>query len=366
MPRCTRALVGASLFLTILASPSVAQSGDQVFDVVGSDGFVLEGRIALPAADSLVERIVVLLHGSGPQSMDEDLSTVTRDGKQNLFFRDLSDALSPAGFAVLRYNKRSYQSNLRRQRDPTFAGSEIFVAYAANPLKYFVDDAMAAVRDVEKRFPDADIYLLGHSQGSYIALQVAREMPQVKGVALIGFALSSTDVLIFEQTVYRPLPLFGALDTNMDDVLDSTELGADDPVANSLRSQMAIIDLDTDGMLSEMEFQAGNLSNLMLSDGAGILREQEARYPRPAEILAAATFKVAFFQGMWDNQTPAYNTQAVELVARHVWGKDAFRFFYFDGLGHALDARTGYGDLRFDTIDPGAKETIVRELDSFF
>jgi hypothetical protein len=189
----------------------------------------------------------------------------------------------------------------------------------------------------------------------------------IKGVALIGFAVSSTETLVLEQTVYRPLSLFRRLDTNGDDRLDATELAVDDPVAATIRPQMPVIDLDADQSLSVMELQAGNLSNLLIRDmGLAVLTRQEATYPRVAEILKDARFQVIFLQGLWDNQTPAYNTKAVELTNRHVWKKDNIHFTYFPQLGHALDHRGSYDDLKFDTIDPEAKRTVAEQLQKLF
>jgi pimeloyl-ACP methyl ester carboxylesterase len=350
------------LLLSLILIPRAGgQSIEEAFPVVGSDGFELDGLLAIPDGGA-VERVVVLLHGSGPQSMDSDLTAVTRGGKQNLLFKDLSSALVAAGFAVVRYNKRSYQVSLELQQDPSFVQSEAYTTFASNPLNYFVDDAVAAVRQVRDRYPDAELRLFGHSQGAYVALQVSQQVPDIAGLALVGFALSSTDVMLFEQTVYRPLPLFTDLDGNGDGLLDAEELGSADPVAASLSAQMAIIDLDGDGSLSQAEMQAGNLSNLVIRDLAGSLRAQEAAYPRPAEILAGLDMDVVFFQGLWDNQTPAYNALAVQLVARIVWQKNNFRFHFFPELGHALDARDRYDDLQYSTIDPDALATIVREI----
>ena len=185
-------------------------------------------------------------------------------------------------------------------------------------------------------------------------------------VILIGFDATSTDVILFEQIVHRPLRLFDRLDKDRNGELNTEELAAKDAVAGSLRAQMPVIDLDGDKKLSRIEFQAGNFSNLGLSDLVGALRKQEAAYPRVADILKSAEFKVAFFHGLLDNQTPAYQTKAMELLAKRVWKKKNFRFTYFPNLGHALDKRSGYDDLRYDTISPEAKQTVAKQLKAFF
>lgn len=356
------ALAAAVIFAAVPLS-----AAEEEIHIECDDGFVLDGRVRLPDdADGPPAKVIVLLHGSGPQSMDADLTAVTRDGKKNLLFVELSEALADAGFGVVRYHKRSHQMRIRAAADPAFAQSDIVQHTTANPLKWFVDDAKACVRFVQERYPEAGVYLLGHSQGASIALRVIHEMEDVQGVALVAFALGSTDLLVFEQTVYRPLGLFRKLDTDGDGRLVTDEMPVTDPIGASLRAQMGVIDLDGDGALDQMEMQAGNLSNLLIRDIAAPVRVEEANAPRPADILRDTDVKVAFFQGLLDNQTPAYNAKAVELVAKHLWRKTNFRFTYFPGLGHALDARDDYDDLKYDTIDPEAKARLVGELAEFF
>jgi pimeloyl-ACP methyl ester carboxylesterase len=361
----TRSTTVAVLLVALAALRSPAHADDHAFRIECDDGYRLDAVVERPEADAK-GKVIILLHGSGPQSMDVDLTPVTKGGKENLFFRDLSAALVDAGFTVIRYHKRSHQIALSMRSDPAFAQGEVVRATSENPMKWFVDDAKACVRQAKTGFPEAEVFLLGHSQGAYIALQVAHEIPDVKGVALVAFALGSTDLLLFEQTVYRPLGIFDRFDANRDGDLDATELAGGDPIAMSLRAQSAILDLNGDQLISRDEFQAGNLSNLLIRDIAAAVRVQEATYPRLADILRDASFKVVFFQGLWDNQTPAYNAKAVQITATHVWRKQDFRYVYFPGLGHALDVRTAYDDIEYDTMDPAAQTRLVQELVDFF
>jgi len=127
---------------------------------------------------------------------------------------------------------------------------------------------------------------------------------------------------------------------------------------------MVVLDGDGDGILDRSEYMAGNLSNILLdSPSVGEYREREAKYPRPAAVIAALKCPVAFFQGEWDNQTPAWNAKAVELLNRAVWKKSNLHFRFFKGLGHALDPRDSYHDLVYRPIDPGALEAMMTDLD---
>ena len=74
----------------------------------------------------------------------------------------------------------------------------------------------------------------------------------------------------------------------------------------------------------------------------------------------------AFFQGLLDNQTPAYNTKSIELVNNLVWKKETMSFVYFPGLGHALDPRDAYGDLQYSPMDLAAVRQLAESLSVFF
>ncbi len=351
------------LVLLVLALPALAD--EQAVTVKSFDGFGLEARIATPAAGP--KKVIVILHGSGPSNMDGDITSATRNRQKNLFYKDLSDALVKEGFGVLRYNKRSYQIGLSIRADPEFRGKPVFKGYLANPLKYFVDDAAAMAAFARKRFPASKVYLLGHSQGSYIALQLAHSTTFIKGVALIGFALSGIDTLIFEQTAYRPMSLFRGLDKDRNGLIEAQELEGGGTLGRQLKAQLGVIDLDADGKISETELKAGNLSNLILRDAVGqAYRIQEAKYPRVAEILKATRLKVAFFQGNWDNQTPPYNARSVQLINKLIWKKPTLRFWFFPRRGHALDPREGYADLQYQPADPKILQTLASELKAFF
>lgn len=354
----------------ILAANPAAYAHTEKFTLKSFDGFRMETAVEMPEGlkDDDVKRVVVFLHGSGPQSMDEDLSIVSAPGVKNLFFVDVSSALVKAGFTVIRYNKRAFEFNVKIRADKDFVNSRIFKKFIKSPLKYLVNDACHYAKWAQKRFPGASVYFLGHSQGASVALLAADKTPGVAGAALIGFAPQSIDTLLFIQTVYRPLWIFGSLDKNKDSELDENELKGDGKFQKSLSKQMPVIDLNKDEKLQKSEFMAGNLSNILLDISPALegYRTDAASYPPQGEIIKNSKFKIAFFQGELDNQTPAYNAKAVQLLNNVVWKKSNFLFRFYPGLGHALDKRTDFNDLIFQKADPTALEELAFELDSFF
>jgi len=111
----------------------------------------------------------VLISGSGPQDRDEALA-----GHKP--FLVLSDHLTRAGFAVLRYDDRG------------FVGSS--GDFETADLYDFADDAAGAYRYLQSR-PEIDsaaIGYIGHSEGGYIAPVAARQTDPAFMVFLAGAA----------------------------------------------------------------------------------------------------------------------------------------------------------------------------------
>jgi len=365
-------IISALLSSLVISSviPNIAFAKDETTSLKSFDNYSLDAMISKPdnVLDKDVKKVIVLIHGSGNQGMDEDLTVVTKNKMPNLVFKDISDELVKHGFAVFRYNKRSYQIGIDYKKDPSIIKSEEFANFQKNPLKYFVDDANESVKFLEKRFPNAKIYLLGHSEGTFVSLQVANMNNSVKGVSLIGFYTGLLDTLVFEQIVYRFIKGFNDLDVNNDGFISLDEMdNSKEQFAKIIKSQLASLDIDKDKKLSLSEFKAGQLSNILAKPM--IPKEytiQELSYPKVESIIKDSKFKVMFFQGMYDNQTPAYNAEAINFLNNVEWKKDNLKFNYFPKLGHSLDARESYEDIFFNKIDKDALKKLGDEMENNF
>lgn len=117
-------------------------------------GFAVPGTLALPASGAPTS-VVVLLSGSGPHDRDETIG-VSRP------LRDLAWGLASRGIGVLRAEKVTYAHG--KELPETFTLSDEYVPHA-----------LAAITLLRQRFPDARVYVAGHSLGGTIAPRVVAE-----------------------------------------------------------------------------------------------------------------------------------------------------------------------------------------------
>lgn len=364
-----RGLAGLALVLSLPAAAASTEEEKRAFK--SFDGFVLNGAITRPKGlkDEAAKRVVVIIHGSGPQTMDGDFTSATKGRKKNLMYKDVALALSKAGWVVIRYNKRGYELRKKIQADRAYLNSKEFAEAMKHPLGDIVGDALAMAKYGKQRFKQAQVYLLGHSQGTYVGLQVAHKNPFIKGVAMIGTMAASLATLSFEQIIYRSLIGCRKLDTNHDGKLSAKELAGDGKIANALKLQLPVLDTDKDNQISMDEIKAGNFSSFLAVLDAPAVRamaKEEASLPSVRQILKKTAFKVAFFQGEWDNQTPAYQVRGIQLLNKFRWNNDKLRFWYFPKLGHALDPRERYEQVLYNPIDAKALAQLVTGMGEFF
>ena len=141
----------------------------------GGPGVTLAGELTMPQTPG-PHKAVVLISGSGPQDRDEALA-----GHRP--FLVLSDHLTRAGYAVLRYDDRGYEESTGSYEDAA--------------LNDFADDAAGAFRYLAGRseIDAGGIGFLGASEGGYIAPAAANQVDPAFMVFLAGPARPFYDVL---------------------------------------------------------------------------------------------------------------------------------------------------------------------------
>jgi len=152
---------------------------------VGEDVWKLPGTLTIPKGAGPFPALV-LVHGSGPNDRDES------DGGAKVF-RDLAEGLSSRGIAVLRYEKRTRQYPGQCAADPAFTMNQ-----------ETVEDAVRAVSLLRKqaRIDPARVFVLGHSQGGYLAPRIMRRDPKMAGFIVMAGNVRPLEELIVDQVEY--------------------------------------------------------------------------------------------------------------------------------------------------------------------
>ncbi len=187
-----------------------------------ADGTLLAGTLTVPEAGRAPFAAVVFVHGTGPQDRDETIGP-------NAVFLQLSNALSNAGYAVLRYDKRGIGKSGGR-------GS-------LGTRPELLADVRAAYRFVREQ-PQVDpkrVYLLGHSEGGELVPTVAAQDPSVAGIILLAPPALPLAKILLEQALAGVQPDQRAATEAKELALFENARHANDSTRAWLRSSM---DLD--------------------------------------------------------------------------------------------------------------------------
>lgn len=148
---------------------------------VDSTGMRLAGSLCLPSASGRFAT-VLMLHGSGPLDRDENMP-----GQRLDIFNVIAHRLAEQGVASLRYDKRGCGKS---GGDYYRAGHLDLVDDAANWVDF--------LRTHEACEP-SQIFLLGHSEGCFIAPRLSQQRSFVAGLMLLCPSSQPVEATLLEQ-----------------------------------------------------------------------------------------------------------------------------------------------------------------------
>lgn len=174
-------------FLIILLSGSVfsqeiARKKDKEVSIVLKEG-TLYGSLLVPKGKE-AKPIIVLIPGSGPT--DRNCNSLM--GLTSNSFMMLAEELYKKGLPTLRIDKRASGKSL-----PTFRSSLDTIMFDD-----FVNDAVRWVEFLRKDKRFSKVVLAGHSQGSLVAILVAKKC-KVDGVISLAGAGRPIDQILYDQ-----------------------------------------------------------------------------------------------------------------------------------------------------------------------
>jgi hypothetical protein len=226
--------------------------------------WTLPGVVTLPKTPE-THPAVVLVHGSGPNDMDESFGP-------NKMFRDLAYGLASRGVAVLRYEKRTHKYGMDNTDDLAHATVNDEV----------IDDARSAVAALAA-IPEIDphrIFVAGHSLGGYLAPRIASGGKDIAGIVMLAGSVRPLEDLVLEQVRYEA-SLAGPVTPAIQKALDDAETSA-----KAMRNP---------------DLKPGMTVSLMgsLLPASYVL---DLRAYRPAEVVASLTMPILVMQGERDYQ----------------------------------------------------------------
>ncbi|MFZ6720787.1 alpha/beta hydrolase [Undibacterium sp. Ji49W] len=150
--------------------------------VLATDTGKIVGSLLLPAgAGQAKVPVVLIIAGSGPT--DRDGNTVGMKGKNNSL-KMLAQDMAAAGFASLRFDKRGIAASGAGATNESALRFETYVQDAVTWLKLLKTDA---------RF--SGVAVLGHSEGSLIAILSAQQVKVGAVISVAGPAKNAGDIL---------------------------------------------------------------------------------------------------------------------------------------------------------------------------
>lgn len=149
--------------------------------------FPLNGILSIP--DNIKNKVpaVVLVHGSGPQDMDETIYS-------NKPFRDIAEYLASNGIAVIRYDKRTYAHGAKIAK---------LLGNNATIKEETIDDAILATKMLkdDPRIDENKIFILGHSLGGMLAPRIHSEGGDYAGLILLAGSPRSLLDISYDQNI---------------------------------------------------------------------------------------------------------------------------------------------------------------------
>lgn len=152
---------------------------------IGDDEWKLPGVLTIPKGKGPFPA-VVLVHGSGPNDRDESVGGVR-------VFRDLAEGLSSRGIAVLRYDKRTKVHPDKWTADPNLTMTDETVVDALRAL---------AVARAQPEVDPKRVFVLGHSQGGYMAPRIMQADSKLAGAILMAGSARPLEDVILDQNEY--------------------------------------------------------------------------------------------------------------------------------------------------------------------
>ncbi|GAA2697543.1 alpha/beta hydrolase [Actinoplanes palleronii] len=317
-------------------------------------GWVTQAELTYPSRAKGRLPVVVMLHGSGHNDMDQTLP----EGKGATFV-PLAQAAAREGYAALRFNKRGVTGiGPVESTDPAQLNPK-------HPYAQIQRDAASVIRfaAASPKLDPSRIVLLGHSEGTNVAANLAADpkafgIPTPAGVIAMGVVGQDIKKLLTLQIYGRLLlQLHDEFDVDADGRLTAAEaidglIGQPKAAADQFRSVLldgdkvlASSDTDHDGQIA-IDAEAGRVLRAATGidaypDVPGLETLQDyvadiARFPTVTAALPRFAGPTLLLNGENDLQTPARAALAADAAVAAAGNPD-HRIVIYPGMAHTMN-----------------------------
>jgi len=153
--------------------------------IIVGEKFPLDGLLTLPDGEGPFP-VIVLVHGSGPNDMDEKVGNC-------YCFRDLADGFAKRGIATIRYDKRTKTYGKQMVKSPDARNMTVW--------DETIEDAIFATELVKKdpRIDTEKVFIAGHSMGAMLAPRIDAEGGNYTGLILLAGSPRKLEEIMIEQ-----------------------------------------------------------------------------------------------------------------------------------------------------------------------
>jgi pimeloyl-ACP methyl ester carboxylesterase len=317
-------------------------------------GWVTQAELTYPRGARGRLPLVVMLHGSGHNDMNQTLP----EGKGATFV-PLAQAASRQGFATLRFNKRGVTGiGPVESTDPAQLNPK-------NPYAQIQRDAASVIRfgAASPKVDASRIFLLGHSEGTNVAANLAADpkaygIPKPAGVIAMGVVGQNIRELLTLQVFGRLLlQMHDEFDVDADGRLTATEavdglIGQPAELADQIRPVLldgrkvrASTDTDHDGRIA-IDAEAGavlrkatgidNYPDVPALEGLREYVDDIARFPNVTQALPRFSGPTLLLNGENDLQTPARVALTADAAVGAAGNKD-HKIVIYPGMAHTMN-----------------------------
>lgn len=318
---------------------------DMVLDLGG--GLFTDAQLTYPSVGKGPFPGVLLVHGSGNTDMDEYLPpeiSDTEKGSRPLL--QIAEYLSDRGIAVLRYNKRGIGLK-GAVLDETVVLNTTF-----EDLLQDAEKALAFLLEQPEVNAD-DITIIGHSEGTWIALKIAIKDVRVKKIVLMSAGAHNLYDILYFQIIEQGILQFEKIDSNDDGLLSVLEIQvlpsilADQLIENKTGEWLwhPGIDPNNDGYISLIEERLPQWNQtfeyITTAEYPGSKWIQSHfSLETNLQIIGNITASILILQGEEDTQTPVSEAYLLEQKLTEIEHPD-HKLITYPGLGHTFYPKEG-------------------------